>query len=413
MTRNSIQINRPCIEGRTIRCRYEISGPWIEAFNSVREFEVDYDVEITDVPAGIAIVPLLANVLPMSWIYDAKIDIPSCDADFLSCLPKVKRGYEGMYPMMQLGGELNVGIVEENRRPEKGAICFFSGGVDAFNTLIQHVDETPTLLTMRGADVKLGDTEGWSRVLAHGEAVARDFGVEFHEVASTFRTFLREDVLTKRVAESGDGWWHGFQHGLGLLGHAAPLAWSLGKDTVYIASSFSAADKGKYTCASDPTIDNRVRFCGARVKHDGYEFARQDKVRNIVRYSRNTDIPIKLRVCWESEGGSNCCRCEKCLRTILAIYAEGADPRDYGFNYSDPDALGNYYRKRYSTIASDDFLLLRHTPIQKEMRKNLRAGDLPAGFRWFYEGDMEELVHASLPRRIFSKFIGMADSLFS
>lgn len=137
----------------------------------------------------------------------------------------------------------------------------------------------------------------------HGEAVAQDFGVEFHEAASTFRTFLHEDVLTRKVAESGDGWWHGFQHGMGILGHAAPLAWVLGKNIVYIASSNTAETRAGVTCASDPTIDNYVRYCGVRVHHDGFEFSRQDKVRNIVQYSQSSQIPISLRVCWESEGG--------------------------------------------------------------------------------------------------------------
>lgn len=42
-----------------------------------------------------------------------------------------------------------------------------------------------------------------------------------------------------------------------------------------------------------------------------------------------------MRVCWESTGGSNCCNCEKCWRTILALYAEGENSREYGFDYTD------------------------------------------------------------------------------
>lgn len=333
MTCNIIEIAMPSVEGKAIRYHYEVCGPWAESFDLSQSFEVQYDVDVSGVPAGVAVIPLLANVLPMAWVYDAVIEAPICDADFLACLPEVKRGYEDMYPMMRFGGELRVGAVEENRQSAGGAVCFFSGGVDAFNTLIQHINEHPTLLTMRGADVKLGDIEGWARVRAHGKTVAQNFGVEFHEVASTFRTFLREDVLTRRVIESGDGWWHGFQHGIGILGHAAPLAWALGRSTVYIASSNTAETRTGVTCASDPTIDNHVRYCGIRVHHDGFEFSRQDKVRNIVQYSQSSQIPISLRVCWESDGGSNCCACEKCARTILEIMAEGGDARRFGFDF--------------------------------------------------------------------------------
>ncbi len=81
--------------------------------------------------------------------------------------------------------------------------------------------------------------------------------------------------------ESGDGWWHGFQHGIQVIGHAAPITCLMGKSTVYFASSFTSKEKGIITCASDPTIDNHLRFCQVKVVHDGYEFDRQDKVRDL------------------------------------------------------------------------------------------------------------------------------------
>lgn len=401
---NKIEIGLPSIVRNTIKYRYEVTGPWTEAFNSHQAFEVAYDMDISDVPASVAVVPLLSNVLPVAWVYDAEVVVPTCDADFYRCLPEVERGYEGMYPILSFGGKLTVGEIEENHRSLEGAICLFSGGVDAFNTLIQHVGEKPVLLTIRGADIKLSDVRGWERVLRHVEAVSEDFNVCFHQVASNLKPFLDDSVLSRHVLASGDGWWHGFQHGLGLLGHAAPLAWKLHKSTVYIASSFTAADKGNYTCASDPTIDNYVRFCGAKVVHDGYEFTRQEKVRNVVRYSRATNTPIKLRVCWESEGGSNCCSCEKCLRTILAVYAEGADPRDFGFDFDDIGGLGRSFRRRFSLLGSDSRLLQRYVPIQEAMRENRDVSEVPEGLRWFYSGNLERLVHSSLLKRVATKF---------
>lgn len=404
MKRNAIKIETPSIEGTTIRCYYEVAGPWAEAFDLNQGFKVEYDVDVTDVPAGIAVVPLLANVLPMAWVYDAVVEVSVCDADFLACLPKVKHGYANMYPTMSFGGELRVGAIEENQRSAEGAVCFFSGGVDAFNTLIQHIDERPALLTMRGADVKLGDVEGWARVRTHGMAVARDFDVEFHEAASTFRSFLREDVLTRRVAGSGDGWWHGFQHGLGILGHAAPLAWVLGRNVVYIASSNTAETRAGVTCASDPSIDDHVRYCGVRVRHDGFEFSRQEKVRNIVQYSYRTGTPISLRVCWESKGGSNCCACEKCARTILEVMAEGGDPHEFGFSYSE-DQFDSLMRKLH-------YISPIHYPFyySDAARASKSNGiDLPKSARWILSGNLERIANTPVKRvadigyRVFRK----------
>lgn len=400
MTRNTIRIEEPCIVGKTIHYKYEVTGPWTEAFNLGQNFYVEYDVNLANIPTGVALIPLLANILPMAWVYDALVEAPVCDSDFFSCLEDVKHGYEEMYPTLNFGGELKAAKLQDCSGRREGAICLFSGGVDAFNTLIQHIDEKPLLFTLRGSDVALADVKGWHNVEKHVETVSQTFDVKHLTAASSFRTFLNEGVLCKKVSSSGDNWWHGFQHGLGILGHTAPIAWSLGKRTVYIASSFTAEDKGKVTCASDPTIDNYVRFCGVSVVHDGYEFRRQDKVKNIVRFARNSGIPVKLRVCWESAGGSNCCRCEKCFRTFLAVYAEGANPKEYGFDQSDVARIGRWAKRTFPTMGTEDRLLQRYVPIQDAMRSNLSLSDVDEELLWFYEGDLSRLVHASLPKRV-------------
>jgi len=100
--------------------------------------------------------------------------------------------------------------------------------------------------------------------------------------------------------------------------------------TVYIASSNCPAD-GVVRCASNPTTDNYVRYAGCQVKHDGFEYSRQDKVRNVVDFAKETGKQITLHACWQSQTGKNCCHCEKCYRTMAAILAEGADPVAYGF----------------------------------------------------------------------------------
>ena len=132
---------------------------------------------------------------------------------------------------------------------------------------------------------------------------------------------------------ANDGWWHGFQHGIGITSHAAPYVFMHKFKNIYIASTYSNKYKG--TCASDPTIDNYLHMGKCATIHDGFEFSRQDKIRRICEYSRRTGMEIQLRVCWISSGGKNCCACEKCYRTICAILAEGENPASFGFpNYS-------------------------------------------------------------------------------
>ena len=38
---------------------------------------------------------------------------------------------------------------------------------------------------------------------------------------------------------------------------------------------------------------------------------------------------------FRSKGGGNCCKCEKCSRTIMGIIAERLDPNKFGFNVTD------------------------------------------------------------------------------
>lgn len=99
---------------------------------------------------------------------------------------------------------------------------------------------------------------------------------------------------------------------------------------MYIASS-NCYEDGKIRCASNPIIDNYVKFMDCVVVHDGFEYNRQKKVNNIIHFCKKTRSYIPLHVCWQSQSGSNCCYCEKCYRTMAELIVEGENPVDYGF----------------------------------------------------------------------------------
>lgn len=400
---NKIRITNVDISKHKIIYNYELTGEWKEAFVLENKLFIEYSIQLTNLPKSVAVIPLIANILPIAWIYNAEIIVDELDKDFFCSIDEFKKGYKEMYPMISFQGKVTVNqLIENTNHESNGVMAFFSGGVDAFNTLVQHVEERPTLVTLWGADVKLDDYEGWSNVEKHIQDTSSEFGIDSIIVKSGFRVFINEGVLhTKVLKLCGDGWWHGFQHGIGIYSHAAPIAYLLCKKTVYFASSFTAADKGKVTCASDPTIDNYVRFCGANVVHDGYEYTRQMKVHNIAHFSRDNNIKIALRVCWESKGGSNCCMCEKCWRTMLALYAEGFDPHDFGFEY-DNRRLARLARKM-KISESKMFTALRYEPIQDTMKKNVSKESLPKEIRWFYDVDIHSIGKGTLGYKIKRK----------
>lgn len=390
--KNVIKIFQPVISERTIKYVYEISGEWSEAFNLSENFFIEYSCNISNIPFGIAVIPFLCNILPIAWVYDADVYLEVCDKTFLESIPEFKKGYEDMYPMLEFKGNIHAENIEDNsQKDNKGAVSFFSGGVDAFNTLVNHIDEKPTLLTVWGADITFEDEEGWKNVYNHIRQTASQFDVEFVTIKSAFRRFINPGILNKKVEASGDMWWHGFQHGIGIIAHAAPVCYVKKKKTVYFASSFTAADKGKITCASDPTIDNFVKFAGSCVVHDGYEFSRQDKVHNIVEFSNKNGIKVPLRVCWKSTGGKNCCQCEKCWRTILELIAEGASAENYDLNYNYKQ-LKSFHKLFYDKKNIPEYRKSSvYSEIQKTMRKNLNYNNLPAELKWFYKTDIRKL----------------------
>ena len=393
----------PCeIDNNRISYHYEIEGTWTEVFHVQEPLSIEYSIDIVDLPDSIAVVPLLANILPISWIYDAEIIVPMCDEAFYKSIKDFKQGYRNMYPQIDFAGKLTVGELQDNRLSNKsGATAFFSGGVDAFCTLIRHNAEKPTLIMLWGADVSLEDEEGWSNVSTHLKKISESFEVDYVTVKSNFRKFLNEGLLTQKIKKGGDDWWHGFQHGIGIISHAAPIMYLHGKKTVYIASSFTSTDKGNYTCASDPTIDNYVRFCGAEVVHDGYELNRQEKIQIITDFSKKTGISVPLRVCWESRGGSNCCHCEKCWRTILGLYATGNDPRDYGFNFESISEIGSEIKKKRQKLGKNKES--RYKPIWNAIHQNYTKKTIDPGLQWFYSSKFEELETGTKLERCYRK----------
>ena len=300
---------------------------------SEKSFEIEYPENIESVPDAVAAVPFVCNVLPIVWLTDSVLCVKELDQAFYDCIPNVRKGYETMFPESTFAGKIEVEKIVVCANPATGAsAAFFSGGLDAVNTLVNHIEERPALISIWGSDIRYENADGWKIVHRGISEYAQKYALPDVVIRSAFREFDKENALHARFHEQlKDGWWHGVKHGIGLLGHAAPYAYLYGLSTVYIASTNCPTD-GPVRCASDPLTDNQVRFANARVIHDGFEFSRQDKVRNVVDYVMRTGDQVSLHVCWESQTGSNCCRCEKCYRTMAGLIAEGADPVKYGFD---------------------------------------------------------------------------------
>lgn len=411
-------INR---RGNRLEFDYDITGEWRKYFELSKKLWIEYNRGMEQVPESVAVIPLLCDILPIVWLCDAELTVPSLDQDFYENLPGVKKGYMDMYPMLSFNGRLTVSEVVENARPNaKETAALFSGGLDAYTTLLRHLDEKPSLLTVWGADIRADDRESWEKAERHAKEAAESYGLEYLPIHTNFREIIVDSELNRLAAKSGDNWWHGLQHGIGLLSHAAPLAYVCGFRTVYIASSNPESMKGQYTCGSDPTIDNHVRYCGCAVVHDGYEWDRQAKARYVVFRKKETGADIRLRVCWESalssapgrSGGGNCCRCEKCYRTILEIVSEGGDPNEYGFVWRDADIKRCERDLRTKILYPQIFINQYYPPIQEALRANQSVIQGAEKYQWMQEFDFSNFndypikrLRRSLPARAVRKLL--------
>lgn len=392
--KNQFIVTEVEVHQNQILCYYTIQGntSWHNCFPKEYScLEVTYSQSIGDVPKGVAVIPLLCDVLPIVWLMDAEIVVDELDQSFYNSIAGFKNGYIKMYPELKFGGLVTAKkLISYTYNTEKSAVLF-SGGVDAFNTLFSNMAEHPALITLWGADIACDNEEGWKPVQQQVEETAAKFDLSYYIVRTNFRKIISEATMTNFVQEKNHalGWWHDFQHGIGIISHVAPIAYQYGIGKVYIASSFTAADT--YTCASDPTIDNFVRFGNTVVIHDGYEYNRQMKIHNICSYTEEHHVTAPLRVCWKSTTGRNCCTCEKCYRTMMGVLAEGKDPQKLGFTKYDATVRKNMLHDlRYGLISK--YNKRRYCYIQQRLREVYTRKNCPNDLKWFYRLKFEDTM---------------------
>lgn len=397
MQKNILYLRETKSEKNVIKYSYKVEGDWSRIFTDDK-FEIQYSHSLAKCSQGVENIPFVCNILPIAWLYDAEIVLNALDEDFYRCIPDLRNGYVNMYPMLHFAKDVvkvKKLIPAEQSSEEKRVGCLFSGGVDAFSTMIAHYEEKPILFTLWGSDVDVSNEKGWEMVDKHIREVSQIYGLEYVYIQSSFRKMIDEMILNLEIGKiARDDWWHGFQHGIAILSHIAPLTGVFGLDKLYIASSFTKEDQG-VTCASDPTIDNYMRFNGCKVIHDGYENNRQMKIHSICQFHKRTGMPVEVRVCYETDQGNNCCHCEKCTRTMLGIMAEGEDPRNYGFFCSNEEL--KEMEKNFENIAYGQAFPNRiwrqktYEQIQRAFKRNHTKETVPEGLRWFWDYDCEKL----------------------
>ena len=196
-----------------------------------------------------------------------------------------------------------------------GAIgCFFSGGVDSFYSLLKRkslydggAGDITHLIFIHGCDIGLHQRSLYRKVLGHIQTIAESAQKELLTVSTNLKQFGREFVS--------------YVHYSGAILAAIGLACGGLFREVMIPSSF--AQEQLHPWGSHPLLDPLWSTESTAVVHDGCEISR---LRKTTEWICASDLALRhLRVCWKNRHGRyNCGECEKCLRTMIALYQANA-----------------------------------------------------------------------------------------
>lgn len=314
--------------GKRINYNYSASASSIlNLLNIEKPLYSKYQIDVSDVPLSIAVIPFLCNLLPIAWYAGFIIEVDEVDDAFYIAQEKLKAEFAKRKDAGNFKGDLIAKKKIKNTINGNNTSMLFSGGVDAYATYIRIFDQNPDLITIHGADIEIEDHEQWTDFTDFLEAEKLLKNKKYY-IETNLRDFYTYQV---ELLLEDIGWWGKVQHGLALNGAVAPLSYINGYKSIYIASSYT--DSIDIDWGSTPEIDSKITWANDfKVYHDGYDLKRQDKVDLIANFS--TDSKFKLRVCYSelrTKTEFNCSNCEKCFRTILGLILNDKNPNDYGF----------------------------------------------------------------------------------
>ncbi len=228
------------------------------------------------------------------------------DAGYLSNLPKIQELLQSWWADYQRVDLSELSATSLTAPEAKGVGCFFSGGVDSFYTLLKNQPEITHLIYVHGFDIPVENEKLFRQVEANIQSVTEHFDLRLVVV----RTNLRE-LYELNNLEWGQG---AFGSALASVAHLLSGYFK----QVFMPASLDTNNLMPW--GSHPDLDPLWGSSSLSLVHHGC-VPRTEKIRFIA------DSPLalsNLRVCYLNPGNSyNCCRCEKCVRTMVALHALG------------------------------------------------------------------------------------------
>jgi 7-cyano-7-deazaguanine synthase in queuosine biosynthesis len=195
--------------------------------------------------------------------------------------------------------------------PEKsGCGAFFSSGVDSLYTLVKHQQEIDQLILINGFDFN-ADTAAWEIMIKRCQRIAKIYKKELLIVETNLKEFNSFFNLS-RFANFG--------------ATLATIGQLLDFKTVFLNSADTY--EKIFTSGSHPLLDPLWSTEACEIIHTGLEADRTKKIELI------KSDPNALNNLWFclKDPNANCGKCNKCIRTYIALKLNGVDD----FKFSNP-----------------------------------------------------------------------------
>jgi len=255
--------------------------------------------------------PFIAAFLPISMVLKEPLVVSAPGSKkLIEALPQIMKVYHSWNPRFQF---IPVEVTQTEKRTSRSdkVALFFSGGLDSFYTLSKLTNQSPQngipthLVFVHGFDIALQNMALFNKAFSAVKDVADNLNREMVVVSTNVRDISKSIV-----------------HWLLYYGAATvSIAHCLGGlfRTVYLASDQNPVNV--YPQGFHPDLDPLWSSETTSFIHYGAEANRVQKTREIA------DWPLAqqhLRVCWENRAGAyNCCRCRKCVMTMIQLHMTG------------------------------------------------------------------------------------------
>lgn len=364
--------------------------------------EFDEDINLEKLPYAINIMPFIMNVVSIVWISGQDYYIDEMDAKLYASLEKVKAVIERMFTKTKWRGRLiprrliNTPRFFNESISQNRVALLFSGGLDSVTSSLYHRHEKQLLVTVWGHwDLPLHDKKLWETRKKELEAFGKEHGHENAFIRSNYYSFLNRNKLD-HISPEISSWRIFTVEGIGWAGLAAPLMLLKGYPVLLHGSTITW--EYNYPAAANPFIDNNIAFSNARVEHDLFDMNRLQKCEYIANLKKKKSIQQLpyIRVCEDQKIVGNCCKCQKCIRTILELIVIGEEPRDYGFKV-DAQAIIQQSRKFMSEHSNGATTVWHFMHIQRKLQERVAHGEhIPEGLQWILHYNFKGKITADI-----------------